>query len=98
MFLGLACKALENKSFECHLRLTSMVNKAINLDLSIKLINEELTNVSERQAVQSQQILNYLSQLGKLMSHKIRLLNNLLENLSKSKVKIFWSLEKLPQY
>lgn len=70
LFLNLAVKAAEIQAENESPTNIDCIEKAINLDKTIKLINEELSIVSERQAIQSQQILNYLTVLGKLMNHK----------------------------
>lgn len=72
MMLNIAIKCFDSQQDE--VLALKCATKAINLDLRIKLINEELTNVSERQPIQSHSILNYLAVLGKLISsHKTSL-------------------------
>ena len=55
MLLQIANKCYENQEGpKNEIDTMKIVSKVINLDLRIKLINEDLINVSERQAIQSQ--------------------------------------------
>lgn len=68
MFLHIALRLFENGGEDLAIT-QKYVEQAIDLDLRIKLINEELVTMTEREVISNSGIFYYLSGLAKLYSH-----------------------------